>query len=215
MWTVTALLSSLLSLCEFFFLSSSAHFFPLKDETEQRPVASCCHQVSVSQVGRTQLSYLNTQTTFHLLMWEKGTEFWTNTAAEEAFCYSGQVHFFYLWCIPGDETFIIAAVLARPGWAAAAGWSQAHQQFPFFLQEARKPKTRLLPWGNIGIFNNMLWKNQFLHPSFGRAPTLSKILHSTPNPRRAEPPHSLEPPSSYELHYSDPGLPFMSLRMFM
>lgn len=114
-----------------------------------------------------------------------------------------------------------------------------------FLPEARKPKTsaHLVPLGNIGIFNNMLWKKKkkLLHPSFGRAPTSSKILHSTPNPRHPVHTethtqttvchthtqtcvrtvvhllytHSLEPPSSYELHYSDPSLPFISLRMFM
>lgn len=128
--------------------------------------------------------------------WKWGTKephcprlFPNNTAEENTLCYSGQVQFCYLWCIPGEETFIIAAVLARPGWATAAGWSQADQQFhffsfPCFLPEARKPKTsaHLVPWGNIGIFNNILRKNQFLHPSFGRAPTLSKILHYTPQP---------------------------------
>lgn len=53
-------------------------------------------------------------------------------AKENALCYSGQVQICYLWCIPGYETFIISAVLARPGWAIAAGWSQADQQFLFF-----------------------------------------------------------------------------------
>lgn len=52
---------------------------------------------------------------------------------ENALCYSGQVQFCDLWCIPSDETFIIAAGLARPGWATALGWSQADQQFCFFI----------------------------------------------------------------------------------
>lgn len=133
--------------------------------------------------------------------WEWGTKephcpqlFSSNTAEENTLCYSGQVQFCYLWCIPGDETFIIAAVLARPGWATAAGWSQADQQFHFLLPTTRQKTKKLVHtrflggfwWegaggGDIGIFNNMLWKKKFLHPSilFGTAPTLSKILHST------------------------------------
>lgn len=75
----------------------------------------------------------------------------------------------------------------------SSGVKSSRSTVPFFASyqntENQKTGAYSIPWGvlvrggwgDIGIFNNMLWKKKFLHPSilFGTAPTLSKILHST------------------------------------